>query len=177
LRVLDVGVGRIGHGDRQCVKDGRSNEITLRQTDRGELGFPAEAARQQRDRIRTPHAPFGGDAGRMDEGGMCGRVVPPSLHTFSHPPPNSASEFGTSHRRGVLRSRLRSRNPDGPRDLTHDGLLNHQSRVNGTSALSSMWPIALATPDVRSGTGYRPPALGRRKLRRKASSLCVYVVR
>ena len=32
--------------------------------------------------------------GRMDEGRMCGRVVPPSLHTSSHPTPNSASDFG-----------------------------------------------------------------------------------
>jgi hypothetical protein len=40
----------------------------------------------------------------------------------------------------------------------------------GASALSSMWPIALAIADGRSGTGYRPPALGRRPLRTKASS-------
>jgi len=35
-----------------------------------------------------------------------------------------------------------------------------------------MWPLSSATPDGRSGTGYRPPALGRRKLRRKTSFLC-----
>ena len=35
-----------------------------------------------------------------------------------------------------------------------------------TPALSSMWPIALATADGRSSAGFRPPALGRKKLRR-----------
>ena len=45
-----------------------------------------------------------------------------------------------------------------------------------TSALSSLWPIALATPDGRSSARCRPPALGRRKLRREASSL-FYVAR
>jgi hypothetical protein len=92
----------------------------------------------------------GVDAGWMDEGGMCGRVVPPSLHTFSHPPPNSASQFGTSHRRGVLRSRLRSRNPDNPRDLTHDGLLNPSlgltRRLPCRRCGQSHWPHPTAVP-------------------------------
>jgi hypothetical protein len=45
-----------------------------------------------------------------------------------------------------------------------------QARVAEPSALSSMWPIALAIADGRSGTGCRRPALGRRTLRTKAPS-------
>jgi hypothetical protein len=45
-----------------------------------------------------------------------------------------------------------------------------QSRVDGTPALLSMWPIALATADGRSATAWRPPALVRGSLCREASS-------
>jgi hypothetical protein len=72
LRFLDVGVRRIGHGGRQSVKDGRSQKRTLRQTDRGELGFPmwysGTGARQDTNsacsvRVWTPE-------GWMKEGGV-----------------------------------------------------------------------------------------------------------
>jgi hypothetical protein len=46
------------------------------------------------------------------------------------------------------------------------------SRVDETLALSSMWPIALATVNGRSAAACRPPVVGRGSLCRKTSSLC-----
>jgi hypothetical protein len=98
--------------------------------------------------------------------------------------------FSMSTRRSSVVCGACSMAPSGPSAGTDDGFLarsvvlialdsllltQSESRVAGASALSSMWPIALATAAGRSSAGSRPPALGRGSLCRKAS-FPLYVV-
>ena len=92
--------------------------------------------------MRTPHAPFG-----------CGRLLPPSLHTSSHPSPNSASGFGIRR----TRSGRRGKSDRWARRRT-------QRREHARRRLRPSPP----PPPVRTGRGprCRRPGPGRRECRR-----------